>query len=392
MIRTILLSLLLTTTSLVGCTDFSGEDCEYEVHGVVLEGDLIADGSCFPMSGEEFARMISEEGIFNGYVLASEYTGSFSLWATEITIVDGIEVVNSWGIAKNETIGLRHVWHNLRIGGNLVADYEIFDGMADIYFSESGLGYLRGRDMSPEYEDPFVEILRLSQQDPDGVWPPFYYDFSALEGQSWVVTGDVDYLYQVGRTLLGGGSEGAREIYVQTTGFPPIIQGIGIYSDTLSEPFYEMNWDVGGGQDSLYYALQDGTIEENWFAEGYIPKQSFDRAPIPFIPLPQFQQIDNGITEVSGSVPGAMIHEVNLSEVEMHAFIDNSSVVSLMLDEAFSNFTSEDGTWWELSWDDSGLEGLLSHMDSYSVRTNSTAIFDIRLFDHWAQAWTDHRG
>jgi hypothetical protein len=126
-----------------------------------------------------------------------------------------------------------------------------------------------------------------------------------------------------------------------------------------------------------------------WFEAGLLPSPTFDRAALPFIPLPQFQLNEGGITEVSGSVPEAMIYEVNLSEIEMHVFIDNSSVAQLMLGNLTSNATSVDGTWWELEWQDSGLKGLLSFQDSFSVRTNSTETFDIRMLDLWANAWTD---
>ena len=55
----------------------------------------------------------------------------------------------------------------------------------------------------------------------------------------------------------------------------------------------------------------------------------------------------------------------------------------------FVNVSLEDGTWWELSWIDAGHRGLLSEWDVFSVRTNSVAQFEIRIFDHWAQSWTD---
>jgi hypothetical protein len=92
---------------------------------------------------------------------------------------------------------------------------------------------------------------------------------------------------------------------------------------------------------------------------------------------------------VTGVVPEAMKHEVNLSDVEMHVFVGNSSVANLTLDDASNNVTSEVGEWWDISWQDEGHIGLLSHADRYTVTTNSSASFDIRFFDTWAQAWTD---
>lgn len=387
--RAILMSLLLLATSLAGCTELGGEECEYDVDGNTMYGTLIEDGSCFPMTGGEFGRMISETSHFDGYSLASQYS-FFSLDVDEITSVDGTEVINSWRLWKNDTIGLSYVGHSLEIDGVKVVEYEIYHGLTDVYFSDSDGDLQRGRDMHPDYEDPFVEIFRLSQQDPNGVWPAFYYDFSPLEGQSWVVTGDASELFQVGRTISDGTNGEAREVYVATQGFPPVIQAIEVFSDSLSERLYFIGASIEDDAMEYFYLLQDGTLEEVWYSGGYIPNPTIDRAPIPFILVPEVMLIEGGSTGVTGIVPEAMKHEVNLSEIEMHVFVENSSVASLILDDGSTNITLDDGTWWELRWEDAGLVGLLSYMDSYTVTTNSSETYDIRIFDHWAQAWTDH--
>ena len=84
-----------------------------------------------------------------------------------------------------------------------------------------------------------------------------------------------------------------------------------------------------------------------------------------------------------------MTHEVSLSEVEMHIFSDGNSIASLLLSDGHANITGEDDSWWELTWVDEGALGLLSELDTFAIRTNSEANFDIRMFDHWAQSWTD---
>ena len=89
-------------------------------------------------------------------------------------------------------------------------------------------------------------------------------------------------------------------------------------------------------------------------------------------------------------VPSEMTHEASLSEIEMHVFSEGSSVATLLLSEGSSRNTTEGGDWWELSWGDDSGPGLLSEWDQFSVSTNSEASFDIRIFDRWAQAWTDH--
>ena len=88
-------------------------------------------------------------------------------------------------------------------------------------------------------------------------------------------------------------------------------------------------------------------------------------------------------------MPSEMSHEATLSEMEMHVFSEGTSMASLMLNDGETNVSLEDGTWWELSWIDAGHRGLLSEWDVFSVRTNSVAQFEIRIFDHWAQSWTD---
>ncbi|MBJ28881.1 MAG: hypothetical protein CMB61_02325 [Euryarchaeota archaeon] len=354
----------------------SDTGCDYEVND-----------SCFPMRGGEFARMISEKNPLDGYSLAAQKPGFFRVEAEQASTVDGVNVVNSWAIERSDDLGTRYVSHTLMIGGNLVAGYQIYDGLSEIYISDSNmLSMKRGRDMSPDYQDPFVEIQLLSQQEPDGVWPPFYYDFTQFDGHTWTVTGDVSELYQVGGTskLINGE---VIQAYVATSGFPPEITAIEVFRETTDILYRLVFYEES---DIPYYELlRNGTLEEMWFEAGLLPSPTFDRAAIPFIPFPQFQLNEAGITEVSGSVPEAMIYEVNLSEIEMHVFIDNSSVAQLMLGNLTSNATSVDGTWWELEWQDSGLKGLLSFQDSFSVRTNSTETFDIRMLDLWANAWTD---
>ena len=85
-----------------------------------------------------------------------------------------------------------------------------------------------------------------------------------------------------------------------------------------------------------------------------------------------------------------MAHEATLSEIEMHIFSEDSSIASIFLNEGDSNLTSEDGTWWDLTWIDAGKPVLLSEMDTYMIKTNFKGIFEIRIYDHWAQSWTDN--
>ena len=390
MSRAVLLSALMVVTSLGGCTmpglEGSQEgDCEYDVDGQEEYGGVLEDGSCFPMRGPEFSTVIMEMGHFDGFAVASQFP-SFEVRVIDYRSVDGIDVSNSWMISKNDTLGLSYVGHTLVIDGVMVTQYEVYHGHSDVYFSGPDGELSRGRDMHPDYEDPFAELLRLSLQDPSGTWPSLYYDLSGLASQSWVVTGDVSSHHQIGRALIG--DDGGWEVYVGTIGLPPRIQDIGVYSDSL-EPQYELRVHYSDGELQIFHLLQDGTYEEMMYSQGYIPNPTLDRAPVPFIPVPEAMLFEGNVTGVTGVVPEAMKHEVNLSDVEMHVFVDNSSVANLTLDDASNNVTSEAGEWWDISWQDEGHIGLLSHADRYTVTTNSSASFDIRFFDTWAQAWTD---
>jgi len=365
--------------------DGSEGGCEYDVDGQEEYGGVLEDGSCFPMRGAEFSMVIMEMGHFDGFAEASQ-SSSLEIRVRDYRSVDGTDVSNSWTISKNDTLGLSYVGHTLVIDGILVTEYEVYHGHSDVYFSGPDGELSRGRDMHPDYEDPFAEILRLSLQDPSGTWPSLYYDLSGLVGQSWVVTGDLSSLQQIGRAVID--SDGGWEVYVGTIGLPPRIQDIGVYSDSL-EPQYELRVDYEDSQLGLFHILQDGTYEEMLFSEGYIPNPTLDRAPVPFIPVPEMMLFEGNVTGVTGIVPEAMKHEVTLSDVEMHVFVDNLSVANLTLDDASNNVTVEGGAWWDVSWEDGGHIGLLSYGDRYTVTTNSSAAFDIRFFDTWAQAWTD---
>ena len=61
----------------------------------------------------------------------------------------------------------------------------------------------------------------------------------------------------------------------------------------------------------------------------------------------------------------------------------------MRLDWGDYNVTAEDGTWWSIMWLDAGRPGLLSSLDEYRVRTNSTEQFDVRFYDLWSDCWTD---
>jgi hypothetical protein len=202
---------------------------------------------------------------------------------------------------------------------------------------------------------------------------------------SWTITGDALESYQIARA-----TNGTHEIYFELHGLTPQIVGITVYSGGLEQQDVTFGMSIStdyweSGLMTYYYTefLEGGGyLQMNGLSE-------FARAPVPFVPVPNYQTTSGGTSTVGGIVPSEMTHEASLSEIEMHVFSGGSSVATLLLSEGNSSNSTEGGEWWDLSWGDNSGQGLLSEGDIYSVSTNSEASFDIRIFDRWAQAWTD---
>ncbi len=369
MLRPILLATLFCAPSLAGCLEVE-RPCP--------------ENTCFPLTSSAFNSLLEEVGEMDALQLSSEY-GSLSVRTTTKYSEGGISGEIVWIVEKDDSRNLRLVSHTMTLSGSNVVGYEIWDGGPDTFSRTSG-HWMVGRDMVPDYEDPFIELARLATQNPDGIWPPFRYDVSEFSGLSWTITGDAMDSYQIARA-----TNGPEEIYFEIHGLPPRIVGLAIYQGSLDpdDITFEMSvatddWE-GGLLVDYYLSMLDegGYLSVSGLAE-------FPKSPAPFIPVPDHQSANGDWTIVIGTVPEAMAHEATLSEMEMHAFSEGFSVASLMLNEGDANITAEDGTWWDLTWVDAGQPGLLSRYDTYSIRTNSSSDFEIRIFDHWAQAWTDH--
>ncbi|MDP6912610.1 MAG: hypothetical protein QF736_01630 [Candidatus Thalassarchaeaceae archaeon] len=366
--RPVLLSLLFCIPALSGCLEVE-RPCP--------------EGTCFPLTSSAFNSILEEVGEIDALQLSEEYD-RLSVSTLSRFTESGVSGEMYWKVEKDDERGIRLVSNSVVVGGVGVVGYEIWDGGPDTYTRTTD-HWMKGRDMDPNYEDPFLEIARLATEDPDGRWPPFRFDVSQFSELSWTITGDAMESYQVARA-----KSGSDEVYFEIHGLPPRIVGITIYSEGLSQEdvSFSMSIFTGDWDHSLsidyYLALLEG--ESYLGASGL---SEFPRAPVPFIPVPGLQSTTGDTTSVTGTVPGEMSHEVSLSEVEMHVFSDGSSVASLMLNDGQSNISIDDGTWWDLAWTDSGIPGLLSQLDTFSVSTNSESPFDIRIYDHWAQAWTD---
>ena len=368
-LRPVILSLLFCIPALSGCMEVE-RPCP--------------DGTCFPLTSSAFNTILEETGDIDALHLSEEYDRISVRTISKFT-ESGVSGEMQWRIEKDDERQLRLVENRVVVGGIGIVGYEIWDGGPDTYTRTTD-HWMKGRDMDPNYEDPFQEIARLATEDPEGRWPPFRIDVSQFSDLSWTITGDAMEAYQIARA-----NNGSDEIYFELQGLPPRIVGLSIYSGGLThdDVSFSMSisteeWDHDLRSIDYYMALLEGNLylEMSGLAE-------FPRAPVPFIPVPGQQSVIGDTTTVTGTVPGEMSHEVSMSEIEMHVFSVGSSVASLLLNDLQANISAGDGTWWELEWNDSGEPGLLSQLDTFSVSTNSESPFDIRIYDHWAQSWTD---
>ena len=368
-LRPVILSLLFCIPALSGCMEVE-RPCP--------------DGTCFPLTSSAFNTILEETGDIDALHLSEEYDRISVRTISKFT-ESGVSGEMQWRIEKDDERQLRLVENRVVVGGIGIVGYEIWDGGPDTYTRTTD-HWMKGRDMDPNYEDPFQEIARLATEDPEGRWPPFRIDVSQFSDLSWTITGDAMEAYQIARA-----TNGSDEIYFELQGLPPRIVGLSIYSGGLTHDDVSFSMSISTeewGHDlrsiDYYMALLEGNLylEMSGLAE-------FPRAPVPFIPVPGQQSVIGDTTTVTGTVPGEMSHEVSLSEIEMHVFSGGSSVASLLLNDLQANISAGDGTWWELEWNDSGEPGLLSQLDTFSVSTNSETPFDIRIYDNWAQSWTD---
>ncbi len=362
-IRSIFISFLLCLTFVPGCLEFE-RPCP--------------ENTCFPLTSSALNSILEQQGELDALILAEEFE-KLNVRTVSKFSDDGIEGEMVWEVEKDDEKNRRLVRNTVWVGGVQVVGYEIWDGGHQTFTRTLGQ-WMLGRDADPVYEDPFAELARLATLNPEGRWPPFRYDISQFSGLSWTITGDAMESYQIAH-----GKRESDDIYLELQGITPEIVGISIFSGGLDDSnlVFEMkiaNEDWQGG-------LESGTSADPH--ETFANSQESPKSPVPFIPIPQYQESHGGITSVIGTVPSGMVHEAPLSEIELHSFSGGGSVASLTLSLGETNVTSGDGSWWHLSWVDAGRPGLLSNLDTYSIRTNSTSVFDIRIYDNWAQAWSD---
>ncbi|MDC0502136.1 hypothetical protein OAO41_04255 [Euryarchaeota archaeon] len=347
--RVALISLILFSSALSGCLEVPSDSCE---------GD-----ECFPLSSDELNSLLAFPNSFNVLKLSDEYE-VLRIETSSVVEIQNQRVSIDWGVGKDDMKNLSSIALRYSIANSAV-DTEVIEG-SKITNVRLGNIWYEGRDASPEYNDPFYEIARLSSEDPDGLWPPFSFDTTKFSNIDWQITGDTLSLQQVAT-----GTNGTHTIILELRGAPPMIMGIEIYDGEGTD--FSLSIDIG---DSAIIELKD----------------NLPRTPIQFIPVNISIINDNGIKTWSDIIPDG-ISEVEPLELEFHARIgslnSSESLASMNFNDVISNTTIDDGTWWEFYWMDVDLDNLVSSGDFYNVRTNSTADVTISVFDIWANIWTD---
>jgi len=361
---------ILLSASVSGCLQTSLRPCP--------------ENTCFPLTSEALNSILKEKGEFDALQLSSEYS-KLNVRSVTRYSEDGIIGTVSWQVEKDDLNELRYISNQIIVGGIIFGGYEIWDGGEETYSSISG-NYYSGRDLSPNYEDPFVELARLATENPNESWPPFRFSYSELTKLSWTITGDAFDAFQVAHA-----SNETHEIYLEIQGISPIIVGIEIYTIEISKE--QPSFSISVSHEDWNSNLEAFDLLENYVKNKYLKEQGISelpKNPVPFIAGPPDELFTSDeITTMGGTIPNEMKHEVLLSDITLHIFQDNSSVSSMNLANSQKNITSEDGSWWSIMWYDNTQSELFSALDKYEIKTNSPSIFNIRIYDNWAESWTD---
>ncbi len=325
--------------------------------------DVCENDECYNFSSENFSDYLSQDNIFD-VISYSELYSQIRVEASLISENQNQRGEIYWNVAKDEKTGLSSVSSRLIIGESVIIDNEYIDG-SEINNYRVGNKWYEGRDEMPEYSNPFVELAKSAAENPNGFWPPFAFDMEGIFNLQWSISVD----YTTNQQVASAFNE-THSIYIETRGIPPVIVGIETYSD--NDKFI------------LKVSTENISISVN---------TGLPRAPAPFVPNPSPIISGDNITYWSGILSDTLSIDINPEELEIHALLsqdDNASSLTFMrFDQKNKNITLLDGTWWEFNWIDYLGENLVSNGDLYTVRTNSTGILSIAIFDLWANSWTD---
>ena len=350
--RAALLGLILLAPALAGCLEVPLDPCE--------------GTECFPFDSEVLNELLSDPESLDVLLLATQNSKlrveSSMTYATETQ-----EGEIHWNVAKDDEAGLRSIAMRFVLGTTSI-DTEVIEGGEATNIRLGNVWY-EGRDAVPEYKDPFHDIAQQATANPEGLWPTFGFDTTAIASLDWTITHDLESLEQI-----ASGRNATHSIILILKGMPPALVGVELYADDDSA--FVMSISTG----------EDVTVEL---------QNDLPRAPIEFA-IADPLQVTDGITLWGGAVPSGFTSEVDAAEIEFHAREAGAgesyeSLASANLADGQTNVTDAAGDWWEFTWLDYNADGWFSAGDFYEIRTNSTIEVEISVYDLWAESWTDDR-
>ena len=343
-----LVVLLMLSTAFTGCLNAPDEGCE--------------EVDCFPLESDALSELLSSPGAFDVLALATIHD-SLKIETTTTYENMGQFAEIHWDVSKITSSQIRSISMRMTLGTSTIEN-QVIEGQKMTNIRVNGDWY-EGRDEVPDYADPFYEMAQLALEQPDGFWPPFAFDTSAVADLDWLISGDLTSTQQVATA-----NNDTHTIIIELMGTPPMITGIETYSG--DEETFRLKVMTG---DSVSIQLQEG-----------LPRIAID-----FSISNPIQSAD-GITSWSGYVPSGFTSEVNPAELSFHAIStdggEETTLSEFNLADNVLNQTDGNGDWWEfIFWDYSG-DGYFSASDYYEIRTNSSYTVEIRTFDIWADSWT----
>ena len=144
---------------------------------LAVPDDTCSESECFPLDSVALSELLAAPGAFD--VLS--YAEDFERMRVETSTVyenQGQFAEVHWSVAKDDTENLRSIAMRFTVGTSSM-DSEVIEGQQTTNIRVGGDWY-EGRDAIPQYADPFVELAQLSNEQPEGMWPPFGFDVASV--------------------------------------------------------------------------------------------------------------------------------------------------------------------------------------------------------------------
>ncbi len=350
--RAALLGLIVLAPALAGCLEVPLDPCE--------------GTECFPFDSEVLNELLSDPEALDVLLLAN-HNSKLRVESSTTYVTETEQGEIHWSVAKDDEAGLRSIAMRFALGTTSI-DTEVIEGGETTNIRLGNVWY-EGRDAVPEYKDPFHDIAQQATENPEGLWPTFGFDTTAISGLDWTITHDVESLEQIAT-----GRNATHSIVLVLKGMPPAVVGVELYGDDDSA--FVLSISTG---DAVTVELQP----------------DLPRTPIEFV-VGEAVDLSDGITVWGGAVPSGFTSEVDPAEIEFHAReagaeAADESLASMNLGDGQVNVTDSAGDWWTFTWMDYAADGWFSAGDFYEIRTNSTVEAEISVYDLWAESWTHDR-